>query len=797
MKVSMKWLKQYADIPVTPEEYESRMVMTGTGVEGVEPIAPDLENVVVGRVLTCRAHENSDHLHVCTVDVGEGEPLQIVCGAPNVKEGILVPVAKIGARLPGGIVIKKGKLRGVESQGMLCSGPEIGVPVELYPSVGTAGLLIFREEYPLGADVKPIFGLDDTVIDFEILANRPDCLSVWGVARETAVAMNTELRLPEITVREADGDIHDYAKIDVKEYDLCPRYAAKVIKNVRIGESPAWLRQYLYAAGMRSINNIVDITNFIMLETGHPMHAFDLSKVRGNHIIVRKAEKGEKLTTLDGKEYSLNGTELMICDEQGPTGLAGIMGGEESEITENTKEVLFECAAFDRACIRVTARSLGIRTEASGHFERGVSPATVMDALNRACQMVNELDAGDVISGVIDIYPKPAAPVTLTVSCARMARRAGVDIAPEEMEEILKKLLFTVSRSGDEMAVTAPAFRQDIEQEADICEEVLRYAGYDRIPITHLRGETPMGGLNETGRREAKIRALLTGMGFYETMTFSFISPKSIELLGLPGDDERNQPLMIRNPLGEDTSCMRTTLLPGLLKTLSLNIKNGNEAGRVYELGTVYDAKNRTAEGLPTENRELVLGMYGGGCDFYAIRGAVEALLRQCGIAYTVAVGNAPYLHPGRRAVILSGGQEICQVGEMHPDTADKFDIGGKVYLAQVNLPLFFSLAKPMGEVKPIARFPAVNRDLALVMPENQQVGPLMEALRTGVGPMLEDIRMFDVFRGIQIGPGVKSVAFSLTFRAGDHTLTDEEITRLTEKALKISKEQFNAILRA
>ena len=796
MKVSMKWLKQYADIPVTPAEYESRMVMTGTGVEGTEPVAPELEGVVVGKVLTCRDHENSDHLHVCTVDVGEAEPLQIVCGAPNVKEGILVPVARIGARLPGGIVIKKGKLRGVESQGMLCSGPEIGVPVELYPSVGTAGLLIFNEDYPLGADVKPIFGLDDTVIDFEILANRPDCLSVWGVARETAAAMGTELKLPRIEGKEVGGDIHDFAKVDVLEDGLCPRYAAKVVKNVRIGESPAWLRQYLHAAGMRSINNMVDITNFVMLETGHPMHAFDLDKVRGRHIIVRKAAQGEKLTTLDGKEYALNGTELMICDEQGPTGLAGIMGGEESEITESTREVLFECASFDRASIRVTARSLGIRTEASGHFERGVSPATVMDALNRACQMVNELDAGDVVSGVIDCYPHPVQPVTLTVSCARMARRAGVEIAPEEMEEILKKLLFTVSRNGDEMVVTAPAFRQDMEQEADICEEVLRYAGYDRIPITHLRGETPMGGLNETGRREGELRRQLTGMGFYETMTFSFISPKSIALLGLPESDPRNQPLMIRNPLGEDTSCMRTTLLPGLLKTLATNIKNGNENGRVYEMGTIYDARNRTEDGLPTETHELVIGMYGD-ADFYAMRGVAEALCRQAGIAYTVETCDAPYLHPGRRAALISDGKPVALVGEMHPDTAEKFDLAGRVYLAWIDLPLFFSLSAPMGEVKPIARFPAVTRDLALVMKDSQQVGPLMAALRNGCGAMLEDIRMFDVFRGIQIGAGNKSVAFSLTFRAADHTLTDEEITRLTEKALKISKDQFGAVLRA
>ena len=796
MKVSMKWLKQYADIPVSPAEYESRMVMTGTGVEGTQALGEDLDGVVVGKVLTCRPHENSDHLHVCTVDVGEGEPLQIVCGAPNVAEGILAPVAKIGARLPGGVTIKKGKLRGVESQGMLCSGPEIGVPPELYPSVGTAGLLIFHEEYPLGADVKPIFGLDDTVIDFEILANRPDCLSVWGVARETAVAMGTALRLPEITVKEAGGDIRDFAQVDVLEGELCPRYAAKVIKNVRIGESPAWLRQYLFAAGMRSINNIVDITNFIMLETGHPMHAFDLNKVRGRHIIVRKAQAGEKITTLDGKEYPLAGSELMICDAEGPTGLAGIMGGEESEITADTREVLFECASFDRACVRVTARSLGIRTESSGRFERGVSPATVMDALNRACQMVNELDAGDVVGGVIDLYPQPIKPVTLTVSCARMARRAGVDIAPEEMEDILRRLQFTVSRQGDEMTVTAPAFRQDVDQEADICEEVLRYAGYDRIPITHLRGETPMGGLNELGRREAALRAQLTGMGFYESMTFSFISQKSIALLNLPKDDPRNQPLLIRNPLGEDTACMRTTLLPGLLKTLGTNIKNGNENGRLYEMGTIYDAQTRTAEGLPTETPSLAIGMYGQ-ADFFAVRGVAEALLRQAGIEYTIASCDAPYLHPGRRAALMAEGECLALVGEMHPDVAAAFDLSARVYVAQVDLPLFFRMARPLGEVKPIARFPAVNRDLALVMPESQQVGPLMAALKAGCGAMLEDIRLFDVFRGIQIGPGNKSVAFSLTFRAADHTLTEEEITGLTEKALKISRDQFGAVLRA
>ena len=796
MKVSMKWLKEYADIPMTAEEYESRMIMTGTGVEGTDFLGEELENVVVGKVLTCRDHENSDHLHVCTVDVGESEPLQIVCGAPNVKEGLLVPVAKIGAKLPGGHVIKKGKLRGVESQGMLCSGPEIGVPVELYPSVGDAGLLIFNEEYPLGTDVRTIFGLDDTVIDFEILANRPDCLCVWGVARETAAAMGTELKLPEIKVQEVGEDIADYAKVEVLENKLCTRYAAKVVKNVRVAPSPAWLRQYLHACGMRSINNIVDITNFVMLETGHPMHAFDLDKVEGRHIIVRKAKAGETLTTLDSKEYSLPETALMICDEVKPTGFAGIMGGEESEITESTKTILFECAAFDRTSIRLTSRALGIRTESSGRFERGVNEKTVMDALLRACQMVNELDAGDVVSGVIDVYPNPMKPVTLKVSCKNICIRAGVEVAPEDMKKILEKLLFTVELNGDEMTVTAPAFRQDIEQEADICEEVLRYAGYDRIPITRLKGESPMGGLNEKTRNQKMLRTLLSGMGFYETMTFSFISKKAIDMLGMPSDDRRSQPLMVRNPLGEDTACMRTTMLCGLLKTLSTNMKNGNANGRIYELGATFDAINRTSEKLPTETPSLAIGMYGN-ADFYAIRGVVEALLNANGIAYHIEKAEEKYLHPGRQAKLLWGDETVAVLGEVHPDTAQKFDLPGRAYVAEVDLSVFFKAIRPMETVKSIARFPAVQRDLALVMKEEILVGPMMEALKMGCGALLEDIRMFDVFRGAQIGEGNKSVAFSFTFRSPDHTLTEEEINRLTNKALKIAAEQFDAHIRA
>lgn len=797
MKVSLNWLKKYVPVELDNAAYESRMIMTGTGVEGMEDLGAKLQNVVVGRVLTCVDHPNSDHLHICTVDVGEAEPLQIVCGAPNVKEGILVPVAKVGAVLPGDFHIKKGKLRGVESCGMLCSSTEMGVPVELYPSVGDAGLLIFNEEYPLGTDVREIFGFNDTMVDFEILANRPDCLCVWGVARETAAALNAPLSLPEITVQEVDGDIHDHASVTVEDTEHCPRYAARVIKNVRIAPSPMWLRQYLHAAGMRSINNIVDITNFIMLETGHPMHAFDMDKVKGRKIVVRASRADETLTTLDGKEYALSGQELMICDEDHPTGLAGIMGGEESEITESTREVLFECAAFDRTSIRLTARRLGIRTEASGRFERGVSPATVMEALQRACQMVNELDAGDVVKGVIDIYPNPIEPARLSVPVDYINRRTGVTVSGEEMKRILEKLQFAVTLENDVLHVTAPAFRQDIEQMADISEEVLRYAGYEHIPSTGLKGETTQGGLNEKTARHFKLQDLLCGMGAYECMNYSFISRKVITQMGYEENDPRNNPVMIRNPLGEDTACMRTTLLCGLFKTLSTNQRGGNEQGRIFELGSIYDSAARTEENLPVEHDTLALGVYGAKEDFYSLRGMVEAILRNLGVKYVIENCQETYLHPGRRAQITAqDGTVLCVLGQVHPDTAEKFDMDDKTYVCQLDVEKTFAAAQALGHVAPIYRTPAVSRDLAFVMDDSVQLGPVMAEMAAACGDKLEDIRLFDVFRGVQVGEGKKSAAFNLILRGKDHTLTEEEINSSVKKAIKAA-EKFGASLRA
>lgn len=796
MKLAMNMIRQYAEIPVTPEEYSERMIMTGTAVEGVEDIAGGMDKVVVGRVLTCENVEGT-HLHQCTVDVGGEEPLHIVCGAPNVAAGVLAPVALDGAHLPGGVKIKKGKLRGMISEGMLCSATELKVPQELYPSVGEAGILLFREDYPVGSDVRPIFGIDDTAVDFEILANRPDCLCAMGIARETAAALNTEFKAPQITVREAGGDIHNEVKVSVEAPDLCPRYAARVIKNVRIKPSPLWLRKYLHGAGLRAINNIVDITNYVMIEYGHPMHAFDLSKVRGREIIVRRAHEGETLTTLDGNERALRTDDLVICDQERATGLAGVMGGEESEILDGTTDVMFECAVFDRTAIRLTSRAHGMRTEASGRFERGVACGTVIDAINRACELVNELDAGDVVSGLIDLYPNPRPQQTITASVARIQERAGVDIPADDMVKILRKLQFGCERDGDTLTVTVPCFREDLDGEADICEECLRMYGYEHIGATNLRGETTQGGVSPMKALKNKIARILTGLGYLEIMNFSFTGLSEIQKLGLPEDDLRNRPMPIRNPLGEDTAVMRPTLVCDMLRTLSFNMNHSTESASLYEAAAVFDHHHPTEEGLPTETQTLCLGSYGPNVDFFSVRGALEAILRACGITCEVEPGADVYYHPGRCAKLTRGGVVFAQLGEVHPAVRERFDMPRRAVVAELNLQTLLTYARPMGEMKPLPRFPAMQRDLALVMEESVAVGPLMTAMRKAAGNLLESIEMFDVYRGIQVGLGKKSIAFSLTFRAADRTLTNEEVQKAMDKVQAVCASKFGATIRA
>ena len=797
MKVPMKWLKEYTEINMTAEEYASRMVMAGNGVEGVEKTGEQFDNVVVGHVLSCEMHPNSDHLHVCMVDVGKEEPLQIVCGAPNVHAGAYVCAALEGAHLPGGIKIKRGKLRGVESCGMLCSGPELDVPEGLYPHCGEEGIILLQEKYAPGTDVKEIFGLGDDIVDFEILANRPDCLSVWGLARESAAVLDTHCIMPEISVEETEGigSFDDYAKVIVEDDELCPRYCARVIKNVKIERSPKWMREYLYGAGVRPINNIVDITNYIMLETGHPMHAFDLSKVRDNTIVVRRAKDGENLTTLDGKEHVLSSSMLVIADAENATGLAGIMGGEESEIVEGTTDVLFECAAFDRTNNRLTSRALGIRTEASGRFEKGVCVRNTMEALERACMLVNMLECGDVVPGAFDHYPNPQEDQVIEAEVDRINRRIACTLTGDEMEDILERLGFEVELSENTLYCTVPEWRLDFETDADISEEVLRLHGYDKIPSTLMNGVTMAGKRSDRQLLLDTAKNALVGMGFFEAMNFSFVSPKWTANLNLPEGDARLNPIVIRNPLGEDTSVMRTTLVPSMLNTLSINLNRGNAEAKMFEAGPIFSYGVDEANPA-TERLCLAMGMYGEKVDFYALRDAVLCVLGAFGVKPSVTSGGDCYYHPGRKAIMTVGDTVIAQLGEIHPDVAEKFDIEKRVYVAEIKLHLIPGMAQEIGAVKALPRFPAVSRDLALVMDESVEVGPLMAAIRKAAGKLIEDVKLFDIYRGAQLGENKKSVAFALSFRAADRTLADTDISGAMNKILAVCEKDFSAVIR-
>lgn len=796
MKVPMKWLKEYVDIALPAEEYARRMIMTGTAVEGVDKTGEQFDNVVVGLVVSCVDHPNSDHLHVCMVDVGGEEPIQIVCGAPNVRAGMRVAAALDGAHLPGGVRIKKSKMRGEVSNGMLCSGPELDVPSGLYPNIGDEGIIEIFEDVKPGTDVKEVFGLGDDVVDFEILANRPDCLSVWGLARESAAVLDAHFIMPEIAVEETgNGSFADYARVEVRDDEACRRYCARVIDNVRIGPSPKWMREYLYGAGVRPINNIVDITNFVMLETGQPMHAFDLSKVKDQTIVVRKAYPGEKLTTLDGKEHVLDETMLVIADHENATGLAGIMGGEESEIVEGTTRVLFESAAFERANNRVTARKLGMRTEASGRFEKGVNPDGSLEALERACMLVNMLECGDVVPGVFDHNPNPIPPRTIEAEVSRICRRNGVEVSGEEMEEILNRLFIDTTLCNGVLTCEIPSFRQDVETDADVAEEVLRMYGYDHIPSTLMNAVTMPGYRNAKMAFSDRVKNAMVGMGLYEILNYSFISPKWIDQLGLSPEDARRNMVVLRNPLGEDTSVMRTSLVPSMLVTLASNINRGNADCKLFELSKVFVPSANPGE-LPAEKTALCIGMTGTDVDFYTVKNAVVALLQQFGVVAQIAAEGDAYYHPGRKAVMSADGVKLAALGEIHPDVAERFEIEKRVYVAEVDLDALRPMEKPFYGVKPLPKFPAVTRDIALVVDESVGAGTMMDTIRNAA-KNLEDVRMFDIYRGEKLGANKKSVAYSLTFRAADRTLTDQEIASAMEKILKALGEAYSAELRA
>ena len=798
MKVPMKWLNDYVEQKVSTEEYARQMIMAGNAAEEIIDLSEAFSGVVVGKVIECENLEGSDHLHVCKVDVGEGDLLQIVCGAPNVRTDALVCVAKAGAILPGGHKIKEGKLRGTLSQGMLCSGPELGIEPGLYPHCGDEGLLLFGEDHAPGQDVREVFGLDAMVVDFEILANRPDCLSIWGIARESSAVLDQHCMMPVIDVREdGEGELNDYAKISIMDDEKCPRYCARVITDVKIGPSPDWMRQRLHAAGIRPINNIVDITNYVMIETGHPMHAFDLSKVRDQTIIVRGARRGEQITTLDGKQHDLTPDMLVIADAEKATGLAGIMGGEESEIVSDTRAVLFECASFDRTSTRLTARALGIRTESSGRFERGVCIPNTLDALERACMLVNDLECGKVVPGAFDHYANPSVACEIDASVSRINALISTDLSGEQMEDILLRLGMEVMLCEDELHCVVPEWRGDITQEADLAEEVLRLYGYHHIPSTLPMGVFAPG--SDEGARASKlvstIKQTLVGMGCYEALNFSFVSRKWAEMMQLDADDWRLDPVEIRNPLGEDTSVMRTMLAPSMLTSLSTNINRSNVKAKLFELSTAF--KKRGAGELPEEQRVLCVGLYGDQVDFYAVKDMAMCLLQVFGIDARAERGGDGYYHPGRKAILKAGDAILGQLGEVHPDVAERFDIEDRrVYLLELSVHAISDAQIPMLSVVPLPKFPSVSRDLALVMDESTGVGPLMDQIRESAGKLIEDVQLFDIYRGTQLGEAKKSVAFSLTFRAPDRTLTEEEIGKAVSRVLKDCEEKCGARIR-
>ena len=793
MNLSRKWLNEFVTVNASDKEFAEAMTLSGSKVEITTDLGAEIQNVVVGRVLEMKRHENSDHMWICQVDVGDGV-IQIVTGAQNVHEGDLVPVAKHKSLLPGGVKIEKGKLRGEVSNGMLCSLSELGLEQRDFPYAVEDGIWILEEpDAEVGMDIRKLIGADDSVVEFEITPNRPDCLSVIGLAREAAATFGAELRLHEPVVRGgAQGSLTDLLDVETPDPELCPRYTARMVRNVKIGPSPRWMRERLRASGVRPINNIVDITNYVMLEYGQPMHAFDYRYVKGGKIIVRRALEGEELTTLDGNVRKLGRDHLVIADETRAVGLAGIMGGENSEIVADTADVVFESACFDGTCIRKGALALGMRTEASAKFEKGLDPMNTMPAVNRACELVELLGAGEVVDGVIDILNHVPQPTVLKLRADKINALLGTDVSAEEMARILRKLDFGVE--GD--TVTVPSWRGDVSHYSDLAEEVARFHGYNNIPTTLMRGETTQGGYSPEQRLERTLGQLCRTMGYDEIITYSFISPAYYDKIRLPGGDPRRNSMKIMNPLGEDTSIMRTTVLPSMLEILTRNYNFRNKSARLYELGRIYLPGGEN--GLARESKILSLGAYGDGADFFSMKGAIEAILRSlraCDVRFEACGGNPSY-HPGRCALVRAGGALVGVFGQIHPLVAQNYGVDGALYCAELSFDALLSAQGPDPEYVPLPKFPSVTRDIAVVCGEAVTVGALEDAIRRGAKGLLKEVSLFDIYRGKGVPEGKKSVAFNLTLRADDRSLTAEEADEDVKSILELLEKELGAVLR-
>ncbi len=789
MKFPISWLNDYVDIKdVGAKDFAHALTMSGSKVECVTNAGEEIKNVVVGKLLEVTKHQNSDHLNICQVDIGEGVT-QIVTGAQNIKTGDYVPVAKHNSYLPGGIHITKGKLRGEVSNGMLCSYEELGLAKEDVPYAADDGILILPEAIEPGTDIKDVFGLDEDVVEFEITSNRPDCFSVIGLARETAVTFGRPYEIKNPVVKGGCGNVEDMAKVTVKSGD-CMRYAARVIKNVKIAESPKWLKDRLHLSGIRSINNIVDITNYVLLEYGQPMHAFNLEDLEDGEIIVRKAENGEKITTLDGEERQLDESMLVICDKHKPVCVAGVMGGENSEVRETSNAILFECATFDGPCVRLAAKKLGLRTEASSRYEKGLDVNNVIPALNRACELVELLGAGEVADGTIDVVNCDYKPTVIKFRPEKINAFLGTNISSDEMVKILTSLEFKVD--GD--MITVPSFRPDVLREADVAEEIARIYGYNSIESTPLRGETTKVIKPVNQVVEDVVHSCLVAHGLYETLTFSFIGPKLLEQINT-NDEKLKKAVVITNPLGEDTSIMRTTLIPSVMSTLALNYARRNESAKIYELANVYIPVD--GEKLPDEHKNITMGMYGN-CDFFDMKGVVEELLEALKIkdADYVPESENTTFHPGRCANLVKDGKKIGVFGEVHPTVSKNFGIDERVYICELDLNTLITYYNDDVKYKQLPKYPAVSRDIAMLIDDEINVSKIEKIIKKNAGNILEGYTLFDVYKGAQIPEGKKSVAYSVTFRAEDRTLTDDEISAVFEKILTNLKQRLGAQLR-
>lgn len=795
MKLNRKWLnEEFVDLSGVPDrEFVETMTIAGQKVETYERLDAELRNVVVGRVVSITRHTNSDHMWVCQIDVGAGEPVQIVTGAQNVHEGDLVPVAQHNSWLPGGVHITKGKLRGEVSNGMLCSLKELGLTLNDFPYAIEDGIWILQEDCKPGDDINTVIGNDDTVVDFEITNNRPDCYSILGLAREAAAAFNKPMRHHDPVVRGgAAGELSELLEVEVPAEDLCRRYTARMVRNVKIAPSPEWLRQRLRANGVRPINNIVDITNYVMLEYGQPMHAFDYRYVGSGKIIVRRSEPGEALTTLDGNVRTLTPGMLVIADETKPIGLAGIMGGENSEIMDDTVDVVFESANFNGTSIRQTALALGMRTEASGKFEKNIDPLLTLPAVDRACELVELLGAGEVMDGVIDVLNDIPEPRTIELEPDRINALLGTDISEADMVEYLRRLEIPVE--GHEIRV--PSWRPDLVGMADIAEEVGRLFGYNNIPTTTFRGAATEGGYTEAMKLENRAGSLCRSLGYSEILTYSFVSPSIFDQIRLPEDSSLRNAMRIQNPLGEDASIMRTVALPSMLAILARNNAYHNDAVKLYELAKVYLPK--PGQILPDEPKHLVLGTYGEHEDFFKMKGEIEAFLRGMNVpeARYTAEKHDPTFHPGRCARVSVGGVDLGCFGQIHPLVARSYGIDGEIFAAELNFTALLSLQLPEKTYTPLPKYPAVTRDIAVVCDEAVTVAALSDCIRAAGGKLLRSVELFDIYRGKGIASGSKSAAFRLTLRADDRTLTDADSDGVVSAVLAALEKELNAKLR-